>query len=213
MNFNKRIVKKVAATSLAAVIAAGTVGGGYYYYANTAYVQAEESDQEALAAIAENVLATTKASTGAASKEETVYVKADASGNVTKTTVSEWLKNISSGSVSDVSNLKDITNVKGDESFTEGKDGEITWDSEGNDIYYQGTTDEELPVKVHITYKLDGKEISPEKLAGKSGKLEIQFTYENNAKQTVNVNGTDQEMYVPFTMISAMMLDSDKFSM
>ena len=113
------------------------------------------------------------ADSAAPEKEETVYVNMDASGNVEKITVSDWLKNNSqSAELSDSSSLSDIKNVKGDETFTQ--DGEkLTWQADGSDIYYQGTTDKELPVTVKLTYYLDGKEISPEDLAGKSGKVKI----------------------------------------
>ena len=141
-----------------------------------------------------------------------MYVKADANGNVKKTTVSEWLKNPEKGTISDTSELKDIKNVKGDETFETGSNNNVSWKSEGNDIYYQGTIDKELPVDVKVSYKLDGKSISPKDLKGKSGKVEIQFSYDNKSKQTVNVNGEDVEMYTPFTMVSAMMLSSDEYS-
>ena len=108
--------------------------------------------------------------------------------------------------------LKDIKNVKGDETFETGSNNNVSWKSEGNDIYYQGTIDKELPVDVKVSYKLDGKSISPKDLKGKSGKVEIQFSYDNKSKQTVNVNGEDVEMYTPFTMVSAMMLSSDEYS-
>ena len=98
------------------------------------------------------------ADSAAPEKEETVYVNMDASGNVEKITVSDWLKNNSqSAELSDSSSLSDIKNVKGDETFTQ--DGEkLTWQADGSDIYYQGTTDKELPVTVKLTYYLDGQE-------------------------------------------------------
>ena len=43
-------------------------------------------------------------------KEESVYVKADAAGNVNSTTVTEWLKNLENGELEDTSDLKDIKN-------------------------------------------------------------------------------------------------------
>ena len=129
-------------------------------------------------------------SLGEAGKVETVYVTADASGSVNDVIVSEWLKNATASSeLTDTTELKDIVNVKGDESFTENGDGTVTWNADGSDIYYQGTTDKELPVDMKITYTLDGKEISPADLAGKSGKVTIRFEYENKAKQTVDVDG------------------------
>ena len=64
--------------------------------------------------------------------------------------------------------LEDVENVKGNEKYKEGSDDSIVWESKGKDIYYQGTTDEELPVNMSITYKLDGKEISPKDLAARA---------------------------------------------
>lgn len=216
MNGNKKIAKKIVAGSMAVMMAAGLVGT-YEYHNNVMQVQAAEQkdkDTQELKETAENVLAdhaTDSEDTGF-SKEESVYVKADASGNVKKTTVSEWLKNPEKGTISDTSELKDIKNVKGDETFETGSNNNVSWKSEGNDIYYQGTIDKELPVDVKVSYKLDGKSISPKDLKGKSGKVEIQFSYDNKSKQTVNVNGEDVEMYTPFTMVSAMMLSSDEYS-
>ncbi len=152
------------------------------------------------------------ADSAAPEKEETVYVNMDASGNVEKITVSDWLKNNSqSAELSDSSSLSDIKNVKGDETFTQ--DGEkLTWQADGSDIYYQGTTDKELPVTVKLTYYLDGQEISPEDLAGKSGKVKIRIDYTNNQKETVKINGEDREIYTPFAMISGMILSQENFS-
>lgn len=216
MNGNKKIAKKIVAGSMAVMMAAG-LAGTYEYHNNVMQVQAAEQkdkDTQELKETAENVLAdhTTDFEDTGFSKEESVYVKADASGNVKKTTVSEWLKNPEKGTVSDTSELKDIKNVKGDEAFETGSNNNVSWKSEGNDIYYQGTIDKELPVDVKVSYKLDGKSISPKDLKGKSGKVEIQFSYDNKSKQTVNVNGEDVEMYTPFTMVSAMMLSSDEYS-
>ena len=216
MNGNKKIAKKIVAGYMAVMMAAG-LAGTYEYHNNVMQVQAAEQkdkDTQELKETAENVLAdhaTDSEDTGF-SKEESVYVKADASGNVKKTTVSEWLKNPEKGTISDTSELKDIKNVKGDETFETGSNNNVSWKSEGNDIYYQGTIDKELPVDVKVSYKLDGKSISPKDLKGKSGKVEIQFSYDNKSKQTVNVNGEDVEMYTPFTMVSAMMLSSDEYS-
>ena len=216
MNGNKKIAKKIVAGSMAVMMAAG-LAGTYEYHNNVMQVQAAEQkdkDTQELKETAENVLAdhaTDSEDTGF-SKEESVYVKADASGNVKKTMVSEWLKNPEKGTISDTSELKDIKNVKGDETFETGSNINVSWKSEGNDIYYQGTIDKELPVDVKVSYKLDGKSISPKDLKGKSGKVEIQFSYDNKSKQTVNVNGEDVEMYTPFTMVSAMMLSSDEYS-
>lgn len=146
-------------------------------------------------------------------KEETVYVNADATGNSDEVTVSDWLKNSGSvsGNLTDESILKEIKNVKGDETFTENGD-QLTWNTAGEDIYYQGTTDKELPVSVKLTYFLDGKEVKPDELKGKSGHLKIQVQYTNNEKKTVTVDGKEEEVYTPFVMMTGMILPNETFS-
>lgn len=144
-------------------------------------------------------------------KEETVYFITDASGNVDKTIVSDHLYNRDGkDTIEDVSSLSDIENVKGDEEFTQDGD-KLQWKADGNDIYYQGTTNAEAPVSQKVTYYLDGKEISPEELAGKSGKVTIHFAYTNNTSCTETVNGEKVTVSVPFAAITGLVLD-DSFS-
>ena len=144
-------------------------------------------------------------------KEETVYVVADNSGKAKDVIVSDWLKNPDGNeTIEDVSDLKDIKNVKGKEKFEE-KDGKITWKAKGKDIYYQGKTDKELPVKQTISYYLDGEKMDPDEIAGKSGKVTIRFDYKNNQKTTTTVDGKKYSVYVPFTIMTGMILD-DSFT-
>ena len=75
--------------------------------------------------------------------------------------------------------LTDIENVKGNETFSRGKNHKITWSANGNDIYYQGNSNKSLPVTMKVTYYLDGKKISPAKLVGKSGKIKIHYGTKN----------------------------------
>ena len=114
-------------------------------------------------------------------KEETVYVLASADGTVEKVIVSDWLKNAGgSASLADNARLDGVENVKGSESFTLSGDTRV-WDAQGNDIYTRGTTEQDLPVSMTVRYTLDGKAISPEELAGKSGRVAIRFDYDNHA--------------------------------
>ena len=145
-------------------------------------------------------------------KEETVYVNADANGAVKLITVSDWLKNAgTTESLKDVSELDGIKNIKGEETFSESGDN-LTWDTNGADIYYQGTTEKELPVSVKLTYYLDGKKISPSELKGKSGHLKIKIDYTNNTKKSVNVSGKSEELSSPFVMMTGMILPNETFS-
>lgn len=140
-------------------------------------------------------------------KDETVYVLSSADGTAEKIIVSDWLKNIlNSSEISDCTELDDIVNVKGDETFTDGK-----WNSDGSDIYYTGTIEKSLPVTMSVSYTLDGQSVSPEEIKGKSGEVTIRFSYRNNQKETVTVDGEKKEMYVPFAVITGVILDSDSF--
>lgn len=140
-------------------------------------------------------------------KEETVYLITDANGKVKQTIVSSWLKNGSAkAEIKDVTSATDLENVKGNETFTQ-NGRQLTWQADGKDIYYQGTTTKKLPITQKVTYYLNGTEISPQELAGKSGKVTIRFDYENHAKTKVNINGKQEKIYVPFTVVSGMVLD------
>lgn len=174
-----------------------------------------DKDIEKLEETAGEVLESDKTSkkekSGDTFKDESVYIKADPSGNVTETTVTEWLKNPGNGDVEDETGLSGIKNVKGEESFSQGDGSEIKWKSAGEDIYYQGTSDGALPVAVKVSYKLDGKPISAKELNGKSGKVEINIRYTNHSGKTVKIGGKKVKMYTPFTMVTAMMLSTDEY--
>lgn len=145
-------------------------------------------------------------------KDETVYVLANADGSVEKIIVSDWIRNTAgSDTVVDRSELTDIENVKGDETYTLDADNTIVWDARGNDIYYQGTGNRELPVALNVSYKLDGEAVSAETLAGKSGRVTIRFDYENRQCETVTVDGKEETFYVPFAMLTGVLLDDENF--
>ena len=145
-------------------------------------------------------------------KEETVYVNQTATGDIKSITVSDWLKNVTgTGTIKDKSSLKDIKNVKGNEKFTE-SNGELTWEANDTDIYYQGTTSEKPPVGVEITYKLDGKAVNAEDLAGKSGNVEITLKYINNTSYEDEIDGETAKLKSPFLMASAIIMPVDNFS-
>ena len=146
------------------------------------------------------------------SKDETVYVLAGADGTVQKIIVSDWIKNaMAADSLEDKTELSDIENIKGDESFTLGGDNSCVWDAQGNDIYYQGNIEKELPVQMSVCYTLDGQAIAPEALAGQSGHVTIRFDYQNMQYEEVLLDGKTKKIYVPFTMLTGMLLDTEVF--
>ena len=71
---------------------------------------------------------------------------------------------------------------------------------------------EDIPVEVRFTYRLDGREIAPEDMAGKSGKVEIRIDYKNRVSEEKEINGKQKTLYVPFLMVSALLLDNEHFS-
>ena len=147
------------------------------------------------------------------SKDETVYVLAGADGTVQKIIVSDWLRNsLGNATVSDRSELTDVENVKGDETYTMNGDNMRVWDAQGNDIYYQGNIEKELPVDLSVSYKLDGKPISAGDLVGKSGRVTIRFDYQNKQYETVEIDGKQEKIYVPFAMLTGVLLDDDVFT-
>ncbi len=144
-------------------------------------------------------------------KNETVYAFADANGNADKVLVNEILKNTDGlDTLTDKTDLEGIVNIKGDETFSQDGDT-ITWQAGGNDIYYQGTTNKQLPVTVKVTYYLNGKEIAANALAGKSGNVTIRFDYINNENVSKIINGKTENIKVPFVAVTGMMLD-EKFT-
>ena len=59
---------------------------------------------------------------------------------------------------------------------------------------------------------MDGTEVSPEALAGKTGHLKMEVTYTNTSKTTKTVNGKKTDIYSPFVMVTGMILSTDNFS-
>ncbi len=196
-----KTTKKILAICLCAALCLGGAGMAF------AQASSKKTDDQPVSAAQQAAELQQKIS-----KDETVYVLTGADGSVKKIIVSDWLKNeLGSASVADKSDLSDIENVKGDESYTINGDNMTVWDAQGNDIYYQGNIQKELPVGLSVRYYLDGKSVSPEELKGKSGKVTIRFDYENRQYETVQINGVNQRIYVPFAMLTGMILDNDTF--
>lgn len=136
-----------------------------------------------------------------ATKDETVYVLANPDGGARKIIVSDWLSNPDGlDEIADVANLTNVENVKGKQPFENG-----AWQAQGQDIYYQGRGTEDLPAQVSITYLLDGGEMAPAELAGKSGHVLIRFDYTVTQK-------ADTGVQVPFAFVTAALLDNDVFT-
>ena len=206
----KKFGNKFAVRVLTGVLTAALLAGSY----GMGYMRGVQPDEQISVVAAEksqieekiNELVSQASKPDDTTKDETVYVIADANGNTGKIIVEDWLKNVDgAATIKDQSDLENIANVKGDETFSQ--DGQqLIWQADGKDIYYEGTTDKELPVTEAVTYYLDGQEVTPAELAGKSGKVTIRFDYENHEKTKVATDSGDIEVYVPFTVITGMIL-------
>lgn len=144
-------------------------------------------------------------------KDESVYITLDSNGVVKERIVSDWIHvdgNIKE--VNDVSILKNIINLKGNE-LPEIDGNKVNWKPSGSDVFYQGTTDEKLPIEVKIKYYLDGKEISSKNIAGKTGKIKITIELINKEIHHVTIRGKKKDIYTEFTTVGLLNLPVSNF--
>lgn len=144
-------------------------------------------------------------------KDETVYVTLSQQGDVKERIVSDWLHSDANNiEIRDKSILKDIKNVKSDDKpIIENEN--VVWKVQGNDVFYRGTVDKELPLEVKVSYTLDGKAISPKELAGKSGEVKIKIDLKNKDSHSVKINGKDRTIYTPISTVAVVNLPLDNF--
>lgn len=202
----KKCVSKIISLGTCAVLLCSSIYTGVYAAGNI------NEDRKVNLSSDSNVQPDNKAA-DKITKNETVYVFTDADGKTAKIIVSDWLKNaVSDDSIIDKSELTGIENIKGNNSYTLNGDGVMTWEAGGKDIYYQGVIEKELPIALNVSYILDGKNITAEELAGKSGRVTIRFDYKNNQYRSVDINGVKRNIYVPFTVLTGILLDTACFT-
>ncbi|MGM9878419.1 MAG: hypothetical protein ACI31R_00085 [Bacilli bacterium] len=143
----------------------------------------------------------------ASQKTESVYTKLDSNGQKQEITVTNHLYYNGEKTLKDNTELKEILNINGEETYKQDKNT-LYWNTKGEDIFYQGKTDKQLPIEVNIKYYLNNKEVKPEDIKGKKGNIKIEFNYKNNQKNNVNVNGVNQTLYTPFVVSLGTTLDS-----
>lgn len=206
----KQWSKKVAVIGLSTALCLSYMGASIYAATNSNKTDENEKIDDSKTLVSK-IEEESGLEEGHISKDETVYVISGSDGAVQKVIVSDWIKNgIKSEKVSDFSSLQNVENVKGDEKAKiDGKN--ILWDAQGNDIYYRGDINKELPVELAVSYTLDGKDIKPAQLSGKSGKVTIRFDYTNRQYEMMSINGKEEKIYVPFAAVTGMILDSDSF--
>lgn len=143
----------------------------------------------------------------AGARGETVYIEADANGNPRSMVSSVYISNPDQAeSVTDHTTLTQVKNITGSEPpVIEGT--ALTFAANGEDVCYQGTATGELPFSVNVSYYLNGSLITPEEIAGKSGKIRIEVKTENKLPRKTLVDGREMTLYVPFSIICMLSLD------
>ena len=142
----------------------------------------------------------------ALTKKETIYNTIDYTGKVEKTIINNHLFEIPKGRVEDETELINILNINGDETFKlEGN--KLIWNSNGKDIFYRGEINKELPLSIKTTYYLDGKEVNPKKIVGKKGNIEIRLQFTNNSYSK------EDNMYLPLVVtVGTMFKNKDNYN-
>ena len=141
------------------------------------------------------------------SKDEVVYVKLNNNGNVDNVYVvnSFDVKNgekiVDYGSYSNVLNLSTSDKLNYSNGVVDANVSDTN-----KKFYYQGDMKNcEIPWDINIRYTLDGKNISSEELAGKSGNLEISFDIKKN-------DTVDEVFFNNYALQISLTLDGDKCS-
>ena len=192
----KHILKVTGSVALSAVMATASIPVTVFAEENTSKTN-ESSDKQ---------------TTSSTKKTETVYAVLNGDGSLSDIVVSGWLHNDAGiKNLKEKLNLTDVKNVKTDE-VPEDNNGEYTWNSDSNDIYYQGNSTEQLPVTMQITYELDGQQLSQEELKGKSGHLKINIHLTNVNSETKTINGKNVIIHPFFVAGGMLSLNNDHYS-
>ena len=186
---NSNLTKAVLGTALAATLAA----------APAAVWAATASGDQATAQAAPQTADLRPSPTGstakgdaasdkdAYTKKQVVYSKLSPEGKVSGIYVSNIFNATSDCTVRDAGAYQAVINQSDNQQLSN-TGGAVTFDATaGNTFYYQGNLapDKELPWNIEVAYQLDGKTMSPEEIAGKSGdaKIKLKITRNSQCKQ------------------------------
>ena len=84
----------------------------------------------------------------------------------------------------------------------------MVWETNGNDIYYQGSYSKELPVTLSVKYYLNGEEKTVNEMLGKKGNVKIALTYKNSSYKNMFINGKSEKIYVPYVVVTTTILNN-----
>ncbi|MDV2686151.1 YhgE/Pip domain-containing protein [Alkalihalophilus lindianensis] len=119
------------------------------------------------------------------SKEEVVYAKLAANGELEDVYVVNTLNVSEAGKIIDYGTYNSLNNLTDMSQLTR-NDEHVEVEAPEGRFYYQGNMNDEteLPWDLSITSWLDGEEITPDELAGKEGSLELKI--ETSANEAVD---------------------------
>lgn len=149
---------------------------------------------------------------GEINKEETVYVILDENGKPTSNIVSDKISSDKVlGEFTDKSSLSNIKNIKSDE-IAEVNGETLKWNVDSEELYYEGTSEKELPLSIEIKYEFNNKEVNPKDVLGKKGSFKIIIKIKNDKYETKKINGEDRKIYLPILTATECILPNDVFS-
>ena len=152
------------------------------------------------------------AADGPVTKDENVFLFLNPDGSIQSQVVSDWLHSDNGlRGVTDRTSLTDITNLKSDAAYTLNGDA-LTWDTDENDVYYQGSSTQTPPVTASIRYELNGQEMTAAEMLGKAGHVKITVKLTNHLKKTYQIGGAARSVYTPFATVVSMALGADDFT-
>lgn len=159
-------------------------------------------------------------------KNETVYVLLNHQGEVTDQRIVNRIYDKTdpdAGFIADYGTYLFYENMTAADT-PQVEENRLLWPADAlgsEDLYYEGKVDKTLPLEIEILYYLDGEEVSPEYLAGKSGKLELVFNFTNRLSYDEplvyndyagNPAQKDDQNFVPLLVQGAIEVDLQKFS-
>lgn len=144
-------------------------------------VNAQETEQSS-GALQEQASGTLAAAdvVGSAEKKEVVYATLDGSGTNKSAYVVNVLEGNAGETVQDFGAYEQVVNLTDTSELTQLSDSVIATLPEGEFSYQGSLSDAQTPWNISVKYFLDGQEISPNEVAGKSGHLEITIQTSQN---------------------------------
>ncbi len=155
------------------------------------------------AMVAGSIIPASAAQTTNSLKDENVYATLAEDGTVTGVYVVNEYTSKTEGKITDYGDYSSVKNLTTNETIEQDGD-QISVNVPKGKFYYQGnlkTTD--IPWNISISYTLDGKKISAEDLAGKSGKLKINISVKEN-------KNCDSNFFDNYLLQATVVLDSEK---